>query len=87
MTWNNQQQPLSLTNAIAAGVKPSIRQICISCALAIVAEPEADKELKAVAKALIEHYYPESAAAKKFVVHFAWHKGQLKKEGKLVVKS
>lgn len=80
---NNTQKVSVASVTIFEGGKPSIRQICREAILASVREPEAAKELKASAKALVERYYPTSAAARKFDKHYAWYKGTMKKDGEL----
>lgn len=84
ITMSNNTQKVSVATAtILNGGKPSIRQICMEAILGSVREPDAAKELKATAKALVERYYPTSMAAAKFDKHYAWYKGTMKKAGEL----
>lgn len=81
--FNNTQKVSVASATILAGGKPSIRQICIEAILASVREPDAAKELKATAKALVSKFHPGSAAELKFDKHYAWYKGTMKKAGEL----
>lgn len=61
-------------NSVNRPLPPSIRSIIRGDILNGVAQSETRKK--------IETLHPETAACKKFSKHYAWYKGQIKKEEK-----